>query len=574
MYRSGFRIARLLATAACLGAAGLSPAIAQEPWQDRFLNPAPADGDFLLPMPCGAQMSFRRIDTPVDDPGIGALADRRVVLGQTFGVSTDDEQDGSLGRAYVENTRDAHLVGGLTDEDGNRFFYMGKYEVTRDQYATVMSGECPNPSMPGRLPVSDVSWFDAVAFTQAYSEWLLQSAPESLPEEGDEMAYVRLPTEVEWEFAVRGGANVAEDVFRQQQFPMQGNISDYVWFQGPRSAAGELQLVGLNAPNPLELHDMLGNVEELVLEPFYMDSAGRRQGLPGGIVTRGGSILTAETQMRSALRIEHPFFNARTGTATAQDTFGFRVVIAVPAEVDEQRVVAYEQSWDQIASFRLGNDGEGLVVGAGDTPSQPDGPSDGPIEADLVLPDPVLSEDVAGLNPLSALRQLASVTESDHLAQTLTDIEGIIRQEIAERNQVEARALNAAMYSGAVMMRKLRDDWRRLQQVERASETAEGLRSQGAEHEERADRFLEAVQVQQGVYDISVRAYFNVLVQTADDYTQSAHENQLAVLTREFELSGMETFVPFAELFTAQSIDYRTRRVLDRDFYLQQILDR
>ena len=565
MFRSDARIIRLLSVTAFFTAGGIGAAVAQEPWQSRFLNPQPAEDDFLLPMPCGAQMTFRRIDTPVDDPGVGALADRRVVLGQAIARAGSDGESTLPGRAYVENTRDAHLVGGLSDENGNRFFYLGKYEVTQDQYAAVMSDTCPEPRMSGRLPVSDVSWFDAIAFTYAYSEWLMQTTPDALPREGDAYAYVRLPTEVEWEFAVRGGATVPEDVFRQPLFPVDGDLSQYVWFQGPRSASGELKPVGLLSPNPLGLYDMLGNVEELTLEPFYMDSVGRRQGLPGGFVTRGGSFRTPDNQMRSALRVEYPYFDPSTGSATSLERFGLRVVISVPAEVDAQRIDAYEQSWETIASFRTDEDGDGPVVAATDY-----SPAAEPT-TDLVEPDPVLNEDVSGLNPLAALRRLAGVTESDRLARNLTGIEDIIRQELAERNEVEARALNAAMYSGAVMIRKLRDDWRRLQQLQRASELAEELRSQSAENEERADSFLQAVQSQQDVYDISVRAYFNVLVQTADDYSRSAHESQLEVLTREFGLSGMDTFIPFAELFAQQSIDYRINRVLDREVYLQQI---
>ena len=34
------------------------------PWPERLYNPQPADGDLVLPMPCGGAMAFRRIDVP------------------------------------------------------------------------------------------------------------------------------------------------------------------------------------------------------------------------------------------------------------------------------------------------------------------------------------------------------------------------------------------------------------------------------------------------------------------------------------------------------------------------------
>ena len=79
---------------------------------------------------------------------------------------------------------------------------------------------------------------------------------------------MRLPTEEEWEYAARGGAAVSELDFLGRTFPMPEGTSRYAWFQGPRSAAGRAQPVGMLEPNPLGLHDILGNVGELVLEPF------------------------------------------------------------------------------------------------------------------------------------------------------------------------------------------------------------------------------------------------------------------------------------------------------------------
>ncbi|MGQ3075778.1 MAG: hypothetical protein ACT7A5_32270, partial [Ferrovibrionaceae bacterium] len=87
---AGLTTAALLATAAS----------AQDRWPERLYNPQKADGDLVLPMPCGGAMTFRRIDLPAD----GALGDRRVQLG-----GADDKV------AYAENTRTDYVAGGFTD---------------------------------------------------------------------------------------------------------------------------------------------------------------------------------------------------------------------------------------------------------------------------------------------------------------------------------------------------------------------------------------------------------------------------------------------------------------------------
>lgn len=140
-------------------------------------------------------------------------------------------------------------------------------------------------------------------------------------------------------------------------------------------------------------------------------------------------------------------------------------------------------------------------------------------------------------------------------------------------NEFEARALRSAMHSGAVLIRQIREDHRRLEALERASAVAEGLRAVGAEHEQRADQVLEVVQAQRERSAISVRAYFDLLIETSETYEASAHQDQLAALARGFERSNTGSFIEFAELFVAQLVDYQAERVLDEELYLQQIMD-
>ena len=90
------------------------------------------------------------------------------------------------------------------------------------------------------LPVTSVSWFDAVA----YCEWLSARWEMS----------VRLPTEAEWEFAARGG--LAQQPYPWGAAPVTARPR-YAerWHLGPDS-------VGQSAPNGYGLFDMCENVHE------------------------------------------------------------------------------------------------------------------------------------------------------------------------------------------------------------------------------------------------------------------------------------------------------------------------
>src|SRR5262249_46310022 len=219
----------------------------------------------------GGRMAFRRIDTPT---GPNPLDDRPVVLG-----FANPETD------YSEFVRPEAVAGAFTDKTRKtRYYELGKYEVTQDQLDAVMKESCPQPATAGRVPAVNLSWFEAVEFTWRYTLWLLKNAANALPGEGEAKGFVRLPTEAEWEYAARGGSAVSDLDFRAKTFPMPDGTAKYAWFQGAKSAAGQIRPVGLLQPNPLGLHDMLGNAAELVLEPYRLNKVGRLQGQPGGVI--------------------------------------------------------------------------------------------------------------------------------------------------------------------------------------------------------------------------------------------------------------------------------------------------
>ena len=285
-------------------------------WEERWYNPNPAPGDLVLPIPCGGAMAFRPVVVPLlDNP----LSDRAVTLGEPQGD-----------QGYIDYQRNSFLAAPFPAGASARQFFMGKYDVTADQYAAIRGQPCPVPSPGGRLPQVRVSWFDAVGAGAQLSSWWLAHARDKLPRRGDALGYARLPTEDEWEYAARGGAAVSEADFLARTWPAPEGIEAYAQ-AGSRATGGKAQQVGRLKPNPLGLYDMLGNVQQMTLDPFRLNRVGRFQGQAGGVVVRGGDYTTPPATLDTAMRQEIPPFDARTGQPTVLPTVGFRFVLSAPS---------------------------------------------------------------------------------------------------------------------------------------------------------------------------------------------------------------------------------------------------
>lgn len=139
-------------------------------------------------------------------------------------------------------------------------FEIGRYEVTNGQYRRYRpdhhSGSLYGESLDGDdQPVVDVSWTDAVAF----SNWLSDTAGRRF----------RLPTEAEWEYAARAGTRTARfwgtsDERAYQYANLKDRVEDYRLPDGYKVTAP----VGHFSPNPAGLHDMIGNASEWVMDGF------------------------------------------------------------------------------------------------------------------------------------------------------------------------------------------------------------------------------------------------------------------------------------------------------------------
>ena len=162
-------------------------------------------------------------------------------------------------------------------------YYMGKYEVTQEQWESVM-GKNPSDTKGAKLPVTNVSWEDCQEFIKKLNA-------------KTDGGY-RLPTESEWEYACRAGTTTAYS-FGDKITPMDANYKD--------SKIGKPIEVGSYEPNAFGLYDMHGNVWEWC-EYWYGDYPAGAVTDPKGPATgkyrvlRGGSVNDEGWDTRSAVR--------------------------------------------------------------------------------------------------------------------------------------------------------------------------------------------------------------------------------------------------------------------------------
>ena len=300
-------------------------------------NPSPAEADLLLPAPGGQCVVFRAVS--IGEGNDPVAAQKRFTMGDVSGGFRESPTAVALGGNFLIRQP------GTNAEDW--VYYMGKYEVTEGLYYSVMG--LPQDKDPSLLksmyPIASVSYFDALAFINKYNAWLYANALNKLPAVGKTPGFLRLPTETEWEFAARGGNAVPSDVFGNRT-PYKDALAVYEWFSGPSSSHNKVQLVGKLKPNPLGLHDMLGNVSEMVSNAYQIEYF---QGRNGGLTSRGGHFFTKDQEMRASMRTEEPMY---TGTSdrgmkpNAKPTTGFRLLFGSSILVDRDAINAIEEAWE------------------------------------------------------------------------------------------------------------------------------------------------------------------------------------------------------------------------------------
>jgi formylglycine-generating enzyme required for sulfatase activity len=188
-----------------------------------------------------------------------------------MGLSAEDETKAGVPAKIRGYTTPQHVV-------SIKQFALARFDVTRSEFSEFvretnykMEKDCdplnneydwknPGIKQTGRDPVVCVNWYDA----QAYIAWLSKKSSHTY----------RLPTEVEWEYAARGGANstiqLGDSLFKDCRI---GNISAEVrkmlaalhgnTFKEVQCSAefsNRTSPVGSFEPNGYGLYDMIGNV--------------------------------------------------------------------------------------------------------------------------------------------------------------------------------------------------------------------------------------------------------------------------------------------------------------------------
>ena len=159
-------------------------------------------------------------------------------------------------------------------------FYLGKFEVTQEQWQAVMGSNPSNFKGP-KLPVENVSWDDCQSFL---AELQVKTGRKFM-----------LPTEAQWEYACRAGTTG----------DYAGNLDAMAWYS--ENSGNTTHPVGQTRANAWGLYDMHGNVLEWCADRYsdypsdaVSDPAGPSSG--SFRVYRGGSWYDPADFCRSACR--------------------------------------------------------------------------------------------------------------------------------------------------------------------------------------------------------------------------------------------------------------------------------
>ena len=294
------------------------PAPHEAPVHEQGMLPAPILGESALPLTGAKEVATARLADPSGlASGSEAMASAQAQYARELHLPV--ELANSIGLRLRLIPPGSCMVGSPESEPGRgavekqhvrtvyRPFYLGKFEVTQEEYRAVM-GTNPSGFQGPRRPVEEVTWFDAQTFCIKLNE------REGLPKNT-----YRLPTEVEWEYACRAGTDTAY---------YSGNRPedlDRVAETGDNNYRGTVN-VGGRPPNAFGLYNLHGNVWEWCLDWYTRypgDSTPITEDEQRMRCLRGGNWYVRAPDCRSAER-------GRLAPTSQGNMLGFRVLRTIP----------------------------------------------------------------------------------------------------------------------------------------------------------------------------------------------------------------------------------------------------
>ena len=327
---------------------------------EAWFNPHPGLNDYNLPMPLGLSLVF----LPVPLGATGLYGDERTTY--TMGASQP---------TIFETKLDVRVGSSIADKRGQAVMLIGKYELTKAQYAAVMGqgslrdglqilrqksrdsrvqwdldqyleehSPCHNTitSSLHRVlaePLTFLSYRDYVEFLDAYNLFCIsrndcRKMLQSLGANRDVPGFVRLPAEHEWEFVVRGGGELVSGRMSksdiQRDLPKLTAGKSITAFAHVGNEPAEVLPIGSREPL-FGYYDMYGNAQELMGNAFTAENG---YGAVGAYVARGGHFGLHAAELRASRRVELTAFRTDDVTGLLDIQYfprtGIRLAVGLP----------------------------------------------------------------------------------------------------------------------------------------------------------------------------------------------------------------------------------------------------